>query len=122
MADVFERQLELWLTAVQITANSLEILKERRGVSSNQIAMVSPWLLGIAEMIDTTINDYGVDAASDPSIEMGYRMKFSAYVRLEGSTTMSPRGSTPVLGKELGSTWETTSFARLARAPSSVTV
>lgn len=55
-ADVIYRQLELGLTIFQVTKNSLEILKDRRGVSTSQVAGMRSWLLGIAGMIDTIIN------------------------------------------------------------------
>lgn len=54
-------------------------------MSSNQVAKMSPWLFGIAAMIDTTLNDYKVDTVSELLIEIWYWMLYAAYMRLECS-------------------------------------
>lgn len=39
-----------------------------------QLAASTPWLFGIAGIIDTLVNENGVDASSEPYIEVSYRM------------------------------------------------
>lgn len=70
---------------VRVTTKSLEILKNRFGVASTQLAASTPWISGIAGIIDTLFNEHGVDAASESAIEVSYRLIYAAYARLEGS-------------------------------------
>lgn len=81
---VLGRQLKVGLATVQFTAKSFEILKVLSSISSNQSTVMGSSLLGIARMIDKTINEYFAESASEPAIEMGYKMIYAACMRLEG--------------------------------------
>ena len=45
---------------------------------------LSPFVQGLAGIIDVSINEHGVEAASDPAVEIAYRMLYAAVMRLEG--------------------------------------
>lgn len=68
-------------------------------------------------MIYALIKEHGVEASSEPAIEIGYRMMYAAYMRLEGSgndvASRVDAGLTQGAGLYMGGE----SSARPAKAP-----
>ena len=83
-ANALDRQTERNETTTQAAVRALDKLKGERGVSSSLVITLSPFVQGLAGIIDVFINEHGVEAASDPAVEIAYRMLYAAVMRLEG--------------------------------------
>ena len=83
-SDALDCQTERNNTTTQAAVRALYKLKRERGVSSSLVITLSPFVLDLAGIIDVFINEHGVEAETDPAVEIAYRMLYAAVMRLEG--------------------------------------
>lgn len=115
--DALERQTERNETNTQAAVRALDKMKEKRGISSSLLNTLSPFLLGLAGIIDVFINEHGVEAASDPAMLIAYRMLYAAVMRLKGGDVDMTARLEAYSRTNLDYLWPTTSSRRPEMPP-----